>query len=562
MTIDRSADARRRTVLKYLLGTAGAAALSTSPVLAQTATEPSAPVAVEETGQPAFSFDLLKAMMRDKASQPDAEPEPLDSFAAELDYDGYRNIRSRPDGARWSDTDLAFQLHPFHPGWLYSTPIRLHEVIDGRAHEMMFSTDDFEYMNGLDAQIPEHEVLPGIAGLRVNHPLNRADLMDELVVFQGASYFRALGRANSYGLSARGLALNTWLEGPEEFPRFSEFWVERPAHGQQHLVVYAAMDSPSLTGAYRFEIHPGADTVVDVEAEIFFREDIKQLGLAPLTSMFFYSEHSERDFDDYRPQVHDSDALRIVRGDGDVLLRPLNNPSRVAGSYFAESDLRAFGLIQRDRAYEDYQDAGARYHDRPSVMVEPLEDWGPGAVRLVEIPAELEIDDNIVLFWVPDQAPVAGEAKTFRYRMHWGALSPNPEDEMAWISSTRAGHGGPAGVPITNPNLRKFVVDFRGGLLGASPEDTEFEPVISASAGKIDNVVLFKVPESENLAEVGTGIWRLVIDIDGGDEELIELSAHVAGYGRKLTEIWLYQWVRDLPTEEAVSDTTEQAQSN
>ena len=561
MTIDRSADARRRTVLKYLLGTAGAAALSTGGGWAQTNVQPNQPVAVEETGQPAFSFDLLKAQMRDKAAQPDAEPEPLQSFAAELDYDGYRNIRSRPDGARWGDTDLAFQLHPFHPGWLYSTPIRLHEIIAGRAHEMMFSTDDFEYMNGLDAQIPEHEVLPGIAGLRVNHPLNRADLFDELIVFQGASYFRALGRENSYGLSARGLALNTWLEGPEEFPRFSEFWVERPASGQQHLVIYAAMDSPSLTGAYRFEIHPGADTVIDVEAEVTFRQDVKQLGIAPLTSMFFYSEHSERDFDDYRPQVHDSDALRIVRGDGDVLLRPLNNPPRVAGSYFAETDLRAFGLIQRDRAYADYQDAGARYHDRPSVVIEPLDDWGPGAVRLVEIPAELEIDDNIVLFWIPDEPAVAGGSKTFRYRMHWGALSPDPEDEMAWGSGTRAGHGGPAGVPITNPNLRKFVIDFHGGLLGASPEGTPFDPIVSASAGRIDTVVLFKVPESETIAEIGSGIWRLVIDIDGGDEPLIELSAHVAGYGRKLSEIWLYQWVREVnptPTDEE----TEQAQSN
>ncbi|MEO1314213.1 MAG: glucan biosynthesis protein [Pseudomonadota bacterium] len=487
-----------------------------------------------------FSFETLKTMMEERATRPDTPPAPLENFLADLDYDGYRNIRFRGTRARWGGIPVAFQIHAFHPGWLYQEPVRLHEVADGRAQEMTFSTEDFRYDHELAAKVPDNAVLPGIAGVKINHPLNRADLFDELITFVGASYFRALGRENSYGLSARGLAIDTWLDGPEEFPRFSEFWLERPEPGQQHLVLYAALDGASVTGAYRFEIHPGADTVIEVDANLYFRKDIRQLGIAPLTSMFLYSHYSARDFNDYRPQVHDSDAVMIERPDGDVLLRPLNNPPYVAGSYFAEPAMRSFGLLQRARDYEDFQDAGARYHDRPSVMIEPVSEWGPGAVRLVEIPADLEIDDNMVLFWVPDEAPKAGESRTYRYRMHWGALGPDPEAALAWISGTRAGHGGASGVPVTNPNLRKFVIDFEGGLLGASPEDAEFETVVTASAGEVVRAVLFKVPPEEGV----TTTWRLVIDIDGGTEPMIELSAHVAGFGRKLTEIWLFQWTR------------------
>lgn len=549
MTTVQDTGLSRRKLLCALLATVATPALM-SGTLAQEATAPP-----QAPPQPKpFSYDWLKTRMRERAATPNEPPAPLESFLAGLDYDGYRKIRFYVDKARWSDAPLAFQVHPFHPGWLYREPVIIHEIIGGQATEMTFSTDDFEYLNDLAAKVPEHAVLPGIAGLKINHPLNRADVFDELITFVGASYFRALGRDNSYGLSARGLALNTWWDGPEEFPHFSEFWIERPIPGAQQLTLYAALEGTSVTGAYRFVITPGADTVVEVEANLNFREDVPQLGLAPLTSMFFFAEHSDKTFNDYRPQVHDSDALKITRQDGDVLFRPLNNPPRVASSYFAEADPQSFGLVQRDRSYTDYQDAGARYHDRPSVLIEPLDDWGPGAVRLVEIPAELEIEDNIVLFWVPDQAPQAGESRNYRYRMHWGALPLPPESALAWVSSTLAGHGGPAGVPIENENLRKFVIDFEGGLLGSSPEEAEVLPVVTASAGEVTETILFKVPEAESTAP--SGLWRLVIDIDGDAEPLIELSAHVAGFGRKLTETWLFQWVRTVDV--SVEDNSEE----
>lgn len=485
-----------------------------------------------------FSFDWLKTRMKTRASMPDTLPVPLDSFLKNLTYDDYRNIYFRPVKSKWAGEPLPFHLQAFHPGWLFKDPVQVFEVTDGQARPLTFNTDDFEYRNDLADRVSEHAELPGVAGLKVNAPLNTQAKFDELVTFLGASYFRALGAGNSYGLSARGLSIDTWLSGPEEFPRFSAFWVVRPAAKDSALEICAAMDSPSVTGAYRFVISPGADTVIDVQSELYFRAPVRQLGLAPLTSMFYFSEHSERRFDDFRPQVHDSDALQIIRGSGDVLLRPLNNPYRVSNSYFAGDDVAQFGLIQRDRDYEAYQDAGAQYHNRPSVMIERTGDWGPGSIRLVEIPADLEADDNIVLFWVPDNAPQAGDTRSYNYKMHWGALPPDGTGELAYIYSTRSGVGGPSGVPVKNPNLRKFVIDFEGGSLGDMDPKAPVIPVVTTSAGEISDMVLHKIDDAPRR-------WRLFFDVDGQDADLIELTAHVAGEDRKLTEVWLFQWLRD-----------------
>ncbi|MBY5935475.1 glucan biosynthesis protein G [Tateyamaria omphalii] len=491
----------------------------------------------QDLGQP-FSFAWLKARMEARSKEPDAPPPALDSFLQDLTYDDYRNIYFRPAAAHWSDTPLPFHASPFHPGWLFKDPVQIHEVQNGHASPITFTTDDFEYRNDVGDRVPDNAELPGIAGLKLTHPLNRPDKFDEVVTFLGASYFRALGRGNSYGLSARGLAINTWLQGPEEFPRFSEFWVQRPQALDTSMKLYAALDSASVTGAYRITITPGDDTTMDVEATLFFRDSVPQLGLGPLTSMFYFAEHTERDFDDFRPQVHDSEGLQIIRKDGNTLFRPLNNPHRVSSSYFNEPQLAQFGLIQRDRRYEDYLDAGARYHDRPSVMVEPLNNWGPGTVRLVEIPAELEIDDNIVAFWVPKDAPQAGETRTYAWRMHWGALLPS--GDLAWVQGTLAGVGGPSGVPLENPNLRKFVIDFEGGALADMDKDADLTPVITHSAGEIVSTVLHKVDGAAHPT------WRLFIDIDGGDTELIELTAHITDGADRLSETWLYQWLRDV----------------
>ncbi|MCU0814981.1 MAG: glucan biosynthesis protein, partial [Cypionkella sp.] len=354
---------RRRSFLG-LVG--GAALLQCStvlagPVLAQTAPEAPAPEAVP------FDFDRLTEEMRALAAVPHVPPARAEGFFTSFNYDDYKSVQFNPKQARWAGEDVGFHVHTFHLGWLFAEPVTLFEVESGQSRPMGFSTDDFMYYDRVRDRVPLHEPLPGVAGFRLNAPLNRADLFDEVVAFLGASYFRAVGRNTGYGLSARGLALNTGLGQPEEFPRFSRFWLEKPVPFAREVVVHAAMESESCTGAYRFVIRPGVNTEMDVTARLFFRAEVEQMGVAPLTSMFLFSEKNRSDFDDFRPNVHDSDGLAIHRRDGDRIWRPLNNPVRLAESWFVEDSPKAFGLMQRDRDFESYQDAVSHYERRPSL---------------------------------------------------------------------------------------------------------------------------------------------------------------------------------------------------
>jgi glucans biosynthesis protein len=310
--------------------------------------------------------------------------------------------------------------------------------------------------------------------------------------------------------------------------------MERDINGGPSITVYATLESASVTGAYRFVITPGTETVMDVTCRLFFRQDVAELGIAPLTSMFLFSEKNRAEFDDYRPNVHDSDGLRILRADGDIIWRPLNNPPQLTGSYFAETAPRRFGLHQRDRFFDSYQDTGARYERRPSLDVEPLGDWGKGNVRLVEIPSDLEANDNIVAYWIPETPAKAGDAREFAYRLHWGDLPHDDGEPLAYVFETRSGHGGFAGVEVQQ-GTRKFVVDYKGGMIGTLEPEAEIQPVVSIANGEITGTVLEKI--------AGTDIWRLVIDISAAEGAVVELAAHLAGYDRRLTENWLYQWI-------------------
>jgi glucans biosynthesis protein len=482
----------------------------------------------------AFSFDSLTEEMRQRAASPDSPATLPDGVLSGLSYDDYRLIRFRTERARWQGEGAAFHLHPFHLGWLFTEPVLIFEVVAGEARPMTFTTADFEYLDELAARVPAGTDLPGVAGFRLNHPLNRPDRFDELVAFLGASYFRALGRGSAYGISARGLAINTARGVAEEFPRFSRFWIERDPAGGATITVHAALESASVTGAFRFVIRPGAMTEMDVTTRLFFRSDVEEVGIAPLTSMFLFADVNRGDFDDYRPAVHDSDGLGILRASGEMIWRPLNNPPQLANSYFAETAPRKFGLYQRDRAFESYQDLGARYERRPSLEVEPQGDWGAGAVRLVEIPSDLEANDNIVAFWVP-QAPVrAGEAREFTYRLRWGDLPPDPFAPRAHVRRTAAGAGGVSGV-AAEPDTRKFVIDFAGGQLAGLPPDADIAPVVTVTGGELTGVTLDKVSPHD--------IWRVVIDLRAAPGAVVEIGLHVAGYGQKLTEDWLYQWL-------------------
>ena len=277
--------------------------------------------------------------------------------------------------------------------------------------------------------------------------MNSEFQFDETLSFLGASYFRALGAGNRYGLSARGLAVNTAISEPEEFPRFSAFWLERPQPGQTQVTFYALLQSESVAGAYKFALTPGQTTVMDVSVELFFRSDVEQLGVAPLTSMYLFGANDQGGFDDYRPRVHDSEAL-IVNTDQETLYRVLNNPPQLANSYFAAQSPRSFGLVQRHRSFDDYLDAEARYELRPSLMVEPQGDWGDGTIRLIEIPSDLEGNDNIVAFWTYDRGFKAGDHTSFSYRMHWGRAPAGASSDLARVARGPAGLQGSNRKPI------------------------------------------------------------------------------------------------------------------
>lgn len=500
----------------------------TSPAMAEA---PPAPDPV------AFSFDILAGMARDIAGKPYVAPDDqLPASMKGLDYDAYRKIAYRPDHAKWADANSPFQIHAFHMGWLFKEPVAMYEVADGKATPMQFSAADFRYQDPDVAASIASGPWPGIAGFRIHFPLNKPDVLDELISFLGASYFRALGRGSIYGLSARGLVINSWVEGPEEFPRFSAFYLERPDDGTT-IVVNALLEGPSVAGAYRFEITPGNDhvseTVINVTARLFFRADVKEIGIAPLTSMFLFAANNRSAFDDYREQVHDSSGLMIEQKTGEVIWRPLNNPPGPANSYLWEDSPRSFGLFQRDRAFSNYEDTGAQYERRPSVKIEPLDDWGQGHVRLIEIPSKLEADDNIGAFWIPAAPVTAGTQLEFRYRMRWGDLRPDENAPLAYVEETRAGQGGVSGV-ANAASLRKFVVDFKGGPLAKWNPDTPPDIVATVSGGTL------KVSTIERIAD--NGMWRLVLDVEAQQTEIMELKAYLVGQGKQLTETWIYQW--------------------
>ncbi|WP_244574543.1 glucan biosynthesis protein [Cohaesibacter sp. ES.047] len=515
---------------------AASAATAITPLFASSALHAEEKAAAM-SGQP-FSFDKLTEDMRLKAGQDYSPLEKVGGYLGDLTYDAYKLIRYNSEKALFSHIkNNSFRLHAFHMGWLFRSPVTLYEVSDGEATPVMFNTDDFIYEREARELVPAHEQLPGIAGFRLHYPLNRPDIFDELLAFQGASYFRALGRGSIYGLSARGLAINTGGSEPEEFPVFTRFYVEKPTAGAETVTVYAALESESLTGAYRFVVKPGENTVMETTARLFLRADIPQLGIAPLTSMFLFAERNRDKFDDFRPQVHDSEGLVIKTREGEHIWRPLSNPPHLASSYFEVNSLEDFGLYQRDRDFENYQDTMAHYERRPSLKVEPVGDWGKGKVRLVEIPTDLEVNDNIVAFWLPENGGKAGQTFEFTYRLHWGDLPPEADGDLAYVHETRAGSGGVSGVS-NEDGSRKFVIDFKDGIAAGLPTSA-LEDGLKAKAhvenGKIISQTLIPIPDE--------GVWRLVLDVSAEPEAIVEMNAHLAGFGRRLSETWIYQWI-------------------
>ncbi len=485
---------------------------------------------------PAFGLQDVEAMARDLAAKPFEDNQgQVPEVLRTISYDQWRDIRFAPEKSLWREDKLPFELQFFHPGLFYDRTVAINIVDKDAVTRLGFDTTAFDYgSNTFAGQIPADM---GYAGFRVHSAINTKKYLDEFLVFLGASYLRAVGKGQHYGLSARGLAVDTAEASGEEFPFFKEFWVVKPGKKDKSITIYALLDSRRVTGAFRFDATPGAETVMDVESVLFLREPVARLGIAPLTSMFIFGENSNpRVSDDFRPEVHDSDGLMARFENEEWVWRPLQNPKSLAVNVFNAPNIRGMGLMQRDTDFANYLDLEARYEARPSAWVEPKGDWGPGQLYLVQIPSPEEIHDNIVSFWAPANRPEPGQPLRFDYRLRW--TSPqrvtSPEGQVVF---TRTAKG-------KREKSRLFVLEFEGGKLDDLPDDAALDAnVWVGEGGKLLEKRVYRNPV--------TGNWRLAFEIEPDQAQglglvlpdkrpFIEMRAILQHGMTPLTETWTY----------------------
>jgi len=476
-----------------------------------------------------FDYARLKGMARALAGAPyKPPPAKLPPALADLSWDRWEAISYRANRSLWAEDGLRYQIRFTHLGYTVVTPVRMYEVYQGRARQIVYDPDMWNYGRAdiKPGELPAHL---GFGGFKVFY---HTDWTRDCTVFQGASYFRAVDGQMQYGMSQRGLAIDTGMPRPEEFPDFVAFYLERPARESNLLNVYALLDSPSVAGAYRFIIDVGATQIMDVDAALYPRREIERVGIAPGTSMFYVGENQKNISEDWRPEIHDSDGLQIWNGRGEWLWRPLINPRVVRVNSFLDDGPHGFGLMQRERRFRAYEDDGVFYNKRPSCWVEPKTDWGKGEVMLVEIPTPDETNDNIVAFWNPEKKPQAGEELLFGYKLYWCRDNP-VKCPLATTGATFTGIGGVIGRKRTYFSWR-FVVDFFGGDLEMLTDADHVVPVISASSGRIE------LASARPLRPLHG--WRAMFDLAPTDPSThpIDLRLYLALDGQPLTETWLY----------------------
>jgi glucans biosynthesis protein len=513
-------DINRRTLLAGIV----AASSGLAPAMAQQSAEPAKP-------QPSFGYDDVVKRARDLAGAPfDPQIPPLPASLSRLDFDAWRDIRFKSDKLLL-EAGGPFRLELFHLGHLYKRPVTVNILRDGLTLPVPYAANLFDYgRNKIEAALP---INLGFAGFRLHYPLNAPHVMDEVIAFLGASYYRFLGRGQRYGLSARGLAIGAGEQ--EEFPFFREFWIESPGPGAERAVIYGLLDGESATGAFRFEVYPGTDTSVEVTTTLFARRAIPALGMAPLSSMFLAGKNDHRFDDDFRTELHDSDGLLIHAGSGEWIWRPLSNPAQPALSTFLDKDMRGFGLLQRDRSFEHYQDLDLAYELRPSYWIEPREGWGEGQVGLVELPTSDETNDNIVAAWTPKEATPAGRSISYGYRitslMNDARLTPGARA----IATYRTRPHALGSAEVLAPGATRFLIDFSGGELSYFLSDpTLVEVVPTTSAGRITRS--FLAPNSHVRG------FRAAIDVQIDPGQSCDLRVFLKGANRALTETWTFPW--------------------
>lgn len=479
----------------------------------------------------AFDFEDVVATAQSLASKPYSAPEPIPRFMRELGYDEYQNIRFNEDKSLWRESKSRFQVMMFSPGLFYTHPVQIHVIDAEGVKPLPYRKDYFTFTDPeLEKRVPPNL---GYAGFKLSYPLSGNGEQNQFLVFAGASYFRGVGKADAWGLSGRGIAINTGLPSGEEFPSFTRFWLVRPSPDARTLRFYALLDGKSLTGAYQFDVTPGDSIGMRVQAVLFPRGPIPLLGIAPLTSMFFYGENTARPVGEWRPEVHDSDGLQIHDGaTGEWLWRPLLNPRRLEMDYLHVTNLSGFGLLQRDRRFENYHDLGARYDQRPSAWIKPRGEWGAGKVVLVQLPSPAETNDNIVAFWTPARPLKPSEPYRIAYDLSFGRaeVARNP---MGQASNSFVGDGSIVGGGNVEGAYR-VIVDFSGGPLEKlKPKAPVIGNVTALEGGEIlEHFVEYNAPLRS---------WRLSLLARPAADKPLSLRAFLAAADRPLTETWTYR---------------------
>lgn len=483
---------------------------------------------------PIRTFLDLEAYAGKLAQSPYVAPaHPLDPFFDTLKYDGHRQIRFKADKALYNEIEHSYRIEFFHPGWTAKKTVEFFEIKAGQPAKVPFSKALFDYG---ELKVPDAVKYPdGYAGFRLLAPDTLLNKRFEFMVFMGASYFRAVTTKLGWGLSARGVAINT-IGGPdvkEEFPDFTHFWFIQPKPGEKVFQFYALLNGPSVCGAYQFEVTPGETTLMRVSGSLYLRKPVKLLGLAPFSSMFWYGENTHPKPLDFRPEVHDSDGLLIEQDSGTLIWRPLDNGKDMRQSVYALEGVKGFGLQKRDREFKHFEDLEARYHERVSVWVEPLEGFGRGKLHLIELATGEETWDNIVTFWEPETQPTATTPLRFAYNLSW---QKEKEHDLARVLSTRWGEG----VATSEiPNDYVFVLDFSKGkpLAGKAADWTPtVELNLTGNAKVLDKRVMLN-PE--------TGGYRAFFKLDiPPDTKLLEMTCDLMDDKKPISERWSYQWKR------------------
>ncbi len=505
----------RRDLLRW-----AAAGLSTR---ASSAFAAATPEAGAPPAQRPFDFGLVIDLARELAKKPHQGAAPaLPAPFSNLTYEQYVAIKPKPGAALWANEAMGFVIEPLHRGYLFSAPVSINIVENGVAHPLAYNAGQFDFGK---LAVPDNLPDLGFSGFRVLHARSGQGLSDA-AIFQGASFFRSLANGQNFGLTARALSIRTGDPKGEEFPSFTQFWIERPNPVNEVLVVHALLDSESMTGAYRFTLRPGDITIIDTECTLFTRSPADFYGLGCMAGMFLFGPVSRRGIDDLRDGVYDVSGLQILNGNGEWLWRPVSNPQTLQISAFVDANPRGFGLLQRERSFARLQDDDQHWEMRPSLWIEPINDWGEGSVALVEIPTDSENNGNVVCFWRPKAALQPGAESAFSYRQFW-CWTPPDHPSLAVVTDTRAGHGSTA-------KRRRFLVEFTGELFGDPQRGADVQPTLSASVGSVAVIRTFMSRERKTA--------RVLFELDFGGETLSELRLVLESAGKPVSETWLYRW--------------------